>query len=47
MFCISIQRFSDGYTIIDVTDCDGVVCSYLGYGHWPEHRLLAEQGIRI
>lgn len=47
MLCISIKRFSDGYTIIQLTDCEGVVCSYCGFDNWSAHQLQAEYGISI
>lgn len=47
MFCINTQTFPDGYTIIRVTDAEGVVCSFCGFDKWPAHRLLHEMGIAV
>lgn len=47
MICIDITTNPDGYCVIRVTDCEGAVCTYCGYGQWPAHRLLNEQGIRL
>ena len=47
MLCISIKLFADGYTIIQLTDCEGAVCSYCGFGKWPSHQLQAEHNITV
>jgi hypothetical protein len=47
MLCVHMTTFPDGYTIIRLTDSEGVVCSYCGFDNWPAHRLLVEQGITI
>lgn len=47
MLCIDTLVHPDGYCVIRVTDRDGTVCTYCGYGQWPAHQLLIEQNIRI
>ena len=47
MYCIQIDKQADGYTIIRVTDDEGIVCSYCGYDNWPAHCLQAEHNITV
>lgn len=45
MYSIDIQTDKEGYTIIRLTDKEGIVCSYCGFDSWPMLSLFAEHGI--
>jgi len=45
MYTIEIYTHKDNYSIIRLSDIDGIVCSYCGFDNKPFLALLAEQGI--